>query len=198
MKFFKLLLTFILIIGFVLPGCNTDSCEQKPFFEVLGITVEMVQANLTSVQWQDFEGEIDYIATYYGNLNIEKIERKFYSFSLIPSALAEDPICLPDGFNGSEVGIDSLIMVTTYDYNTNYPAGSDVSSIMEFSNLNNEYQSYEAFLIENSSGIPSENQSFRLKEAPEFNNTPLQLSVRLVLENGNSFEWRTVGLNLTL
>ncbi|MGB1121702.1 MAG: hypothetical protein ACPG3Z_06880, partial [Saprospiraceae bacterium] len=124
MKVLRLVLTSVLVIGFILPGCNLggscDCSDVKRYFEVVGLNSELIQANVASVQWQDFQGQMELIATYYGDLNIGNQQNKFYTFSLIPTAAACS--CLPDGYDGSEVGIDSLSFITTYDYNANYPA----------------------------------------------------------------------------
>lgn len=199
MKIFKLLLTSVLVVGFILPGCDSINCDcsgVKRYFEVFGLKTELIQANVASVQWQDFQGRMELIATYYGDLNISNKENKFYTFSLIPTAAACS--CLPDGYDGSEVGIDSLSFTLTYDYNTNYPAGSDISEILEFSDWGQEFQSYEDYITKNDEKIEFEFQKFRLKEAPDMTNTPLQLTINLILDDGKAFEFTTEGINLTL
>ena len=168
----------------------------KQYFDVVGLNTELIQANVASVYWEDFRGDMDLISTYYGDLNREKDAKKFYTFSLIPTASACS--CLPNGHNGSEVGIDSLTFTTTYDYNADYPAGADISDILEFSNYGSTYQSYEAFIAANDETILFERQSFHLKEAPEVTNTPLQLTINLTLDNGELYEFTTEGINLTL
>ncbi|MFK7950885.1 MAG: hypothetical protein AB8G11_25115 [Saprospiraceae bacterium] len=198
MNSLKILLTSVLVIGFIIPGCdpgkNCDCGDVKPYFEVLGLTAELIQANVASVQWQDFQGNMDLISTYYGDLNVE--EDKFFTFSLIPTAAACS--CLPNGYEGSEVGIETLSFITTYDYNVDYPAGSDIAEILEFSNWGSEYKSYQDYTTENEDIILFEMQNFRLKQAPDTNNTPLQLTIRLVLDDGQNFEFMTEGINLML
>lgn len=199
MKVLKLLLTSVLVVGFILPGCDSIDCDcgdVKRYFEVLGLNSELIQANATSVQWQDFQGRMDLLATYYGDLNIENKENRFFTFSLIPTAAACS--CLPNGYDGSEVGIDSLSFTTTYDYNANYAAGSDIAEILEFSNWGSEFQSYQDYMTKNDEFIELEWQQFRLKQAPDVNNTPLQLTINLILDDGSSFEFMTEGINLTL
>lgn len=200
MKILKLLLTSVLVIGFILPGCNDDiDCDcsfVKPYFEVVGLNTELIQSNAAPVQWQDFQGRMEFIATYYGDLNIEKAEKIFYTFSLIPTASACS--CLPDGYAGAEVGIDSLSFTTTYDYNSNYPAGSDISEILEFSDWGSEFKSYQDYRTQNDEFLQFEMQTFRLKQAPDVNNTTLQLTIRVVLDDGKEFEFMTEEINLTL
>lgn len=199
MKIFKLLLTAVLVVGFIMPGCDSINCncgDTKPYFDIEGFDASLIQANVASLQWEEFRGTMNYITTYYGDLNMEQKENEFYTFSLISSALACS--CLPNGYDGSEVGIDSLTFTTTYDYNANFPAGSDISDILEFRPWDRDYMTYAEFMVENDLSVIREQEDFRLTEAPDMTDTPLQLTIRLVLDNGEIYELTTEGINLTL
>lgn len=204
MKIFKLLLTGILAVGFILPGCNNDSgCDcsfVKKFFNIEGINTAVGEQFGTDAsdafQWEDFRGQIGYTTEYYGDLNEAKEEKTFYTFSLIPSASACS--CAPDGWKGSEEGIDSLVITTTHDYNASFAAGSDITSILELNYLGENYEHYQDFMIRNDELIFEQQHIYRLLQAPDANDIPFQLTIRLVLDNGEVYENTTDEIILSL
>lgn len=204
MKIIKIVLTGILVVGFIMPGCLDDpGCDCSAiskFFDIEGINLgvgEQVGTDLSAAyQWQDFRGQIAYQTTYYGDLQQENQQNKFLTFSLIPTASACS--CPPDGWKGSEEGIDSLIITTTYDYNAAFPAGSDLSNILELNFEGDNYELHQDFIVRNDIAIFEQQHIYRLLQAPSNDNTPFQLTVEVMLDNGEVYEATTEEIVLSL
>lgn len=204
MKILKVLLTAVLVVGFILPGCNDDpGCDcsfVKKYFNIEGINLgvgEQIGVDASAgYQWQDFRGQIAYQTSFYGDLQSEESERIFYGLSLIPTASACS--CAPDGYKGSEEGIDSLTITTVYDYNASFPAGSDLAAITEVNFLGDNFEMLQDFLIRNKDAVFEQQHIYRFLQAPDSNNTPFQAKIRMVLNNGEIYEATTEQIMMTL
>ncbi|NJN77209.1 MAG: hypothetical protein HC803_01845 [Saprospiraceae bacterium] len=204
MKILKVLLTAILVVGFIMPGCNNDSgCDCsgiKKYFNIEGLDVatgEQVGVDASAgIQWQDFRGKIAYEKTYYGDLQLNNFENKFYGLSLIPTASACS--CAPDGYKGGEEGIDSLTITTIYDYNVNFPAGTNLAAITEVSFEGDNYEMLQEFLVRNKDAVFEQQHIYRFLQAPDADNTPFQVKIRMVLNNGEIHEATTEEIVMTL
>jgi hypothetical protein len=84
-------------------------------------------------------------------LELNNLTKIYYDFSLIPTASAYS--CLPDGYKGSEEGIDSLIIPTLYDYNLNFPADSDLATITEVNVAGGNFKLLQDYLVRNDDAI---------------------------------------------
>lgn len=203
MKILKILLTSVLVVGFIIPGCNSDlgcDCSSvKKFFDIQGITSSFEYQNGTisdTYQWQDLVGKIIYDTEYYGDLNLDN-EKPLYGFSLIPTASACS--CPPDGWSGSEEGLDSVIITTIHDYNATYPAGSEINAITEYYTFETgDYEVYEDFASRNTQAVFEQLHIYKLTQAPATTGTPFQLNIRLLLDNGEEYNVTTQEVTLNL
>ena len=200
MRILRIFLTVTLAIGFIIPGCNMDlgcDCsEVLKYFDIKDFKAEFeFQNGGSSNNWQDLVGEIIYETEYYGA--IEQEEKKLYGLSFIPTASACS--CPPDGWSGSEEGLDSLIITTVNDYNANYPAGSNISGITEFYTYETgAYESFQEFISRNEQAIFEQVHYFKLKESPAITGTPFKLNIRMVLNNGEEYDVTTQEITVNL
>lgn len=202
MRVLKFLLTSVLVVGFIIPGCNPDlGCDCSgvlKYFDIQGVTTSFEYANGTSsdtYQWEDIVGKIIYDTEYYGA--IEQEEKPLYGFSLIPTASACS--CAPDGWSGSEEGLGTLTITTVNDYNANYPAGSEINAITQYYVFETgDYEVYEDFVSRNTQAIFEQLHNFKLTEAPAVSGTPFQLNIKLTLDNGEEYDVTTQEVTLNL
>lgn len=200
MRILKIVLTVTFAIGFIIPGCNVDlgcDCnEVLKYFDIKDFKAEFeFQNGGSSNSWQNLVGEIIYDTEYYGAA--EQNEKKLYGLSFIPTASACS--CPPDGWSGSEEGLDSLIITTINDYNASYPAGSNISDITEFYDYETGgYESFQSFVSRNTQAIFEQVHYFKLKEAPATTSTPFQLNIRITLDNGEAYNVTTQEITVNL
>ncbi len=203
--FLKIAFTLILAIGFILPSCNNDDgidCDcptVNQYFDIGGLDVLLSEENgidnSAAYRWSDLLGTLDYDVTYYGNLKKKKKHTFFTSISLIPTASACS--CLWNGYAGSEEGIESLTFKTIFDYNVDYPAGSDISDIIRLNLNSGNYESVDNFITENNTIIFNEFSQFKLEEAPTANSV-FQLEIEMTLTNGETHSILTDEITLSV
>jgi hypothetical protein len=203
MNILKVLLTAVLVVGFILPGCNDDGCDcrgTKKYFDIESISAGVGEQSgvdgSAAHQWQDFRGQIAYQTSFYGDLQLENSKSFFNDFSLIPTASACS--CPPDGYRGGEEGIDSLIITTVYNYNANFLAGTNLAAITEVSFEGDNFEMVQEFLIRNRDAIFEQQHIYRFLQAPDVSNIPFQLKLRMVLNNGEVHEATTEEIVMSL
>jgi hypothetical protein len=147
--------------------------------------------NNESIKYDSFFVRVEFKKTYHSNLNSSRGQ---YLYALS---------CSEKGYAGSQIGVDTIYLVTLQDYNAQYSQNDTLNDIV-FAN----YRTYEVedfanffplenYIEENKDGIRSDQFEIKIEEPPF--DTPNDYSFKLifVLENGDKFEKTTDKITLT-
>jgi hypothetical protein len=148
------LLIFLLLVG--LPVCRPCG-KILPFFDIQGINVYNFKRVPNSSSINLVDNQQVSLSDYYISLNLEVsfYSSNSFSFPFCNSAYALS--CDFDGDEGTKEEIESIQIIANYDFNENFPKGSDVSELFKISSF---YDSFSrSFVYESIKNYISSPQS---------------------------------------
>ncbi|MDO6802888.1 hypothetical protein Q4595_10550 [Wenyingzhuangia sp. 1_MG-2023] len=110
--------------------------------------------------------------------------------------------CEGSGYNGSKIGVDTLFITTTKNYNENYSAGDTINQIVKISNWNYYYnqevdnlKSISNYIDTNTERISSETFDIKIMEAPSIDGEHI-FEITYKLNNGEVFKHQSSPVQL--
>lgn len=105
--------------------------------------------------------------------------------------------CVQDGYMGSEVGVDTLYLVTLDDYSAEYVTNDTLNNILTINDWGKgtTFYSLEEYLSTNAEGILFNNFTVKLTEAPSEGRT-IEFELIYVLSSGETFKQTSAPVNL--
>lgn len=195
--------TFFLIILFTLGSSliscfYDDTCDPvQPHFKILGIELTnmrytgrsdefpwKVMNETVPIEWENHFIRIGFEVEYIAN----------HQAATGSSLMALS--CVPAGYRGDKVGVDSISVTTLFDINENYPAGSIINEITEINIRTSEPEDFEEFvpissyIDENEEGVLFNGFELKINEAP-FDDVRFAVEVIYTLNNGEKFTARS-------
>ena len=200
MKDFKvILLTALMVIGFVFPSCEkvTDSCDgidvsDFRFFDIQGADALVFQHSPTGgfelVEPLDtivFRENTGLYVSYQADYHALRSSRDA-SFGWVASAMACSFI---GGYDGSKnERLDGLTVVTENDYDAEHPAGSSIVDLLEVQfELPNDTQPLNDYLANQTETIQSQVLQLNLLRAPASDGA-FQFTIQVDLSTGEQYE----------
>jgi hypothetical protein len=173
--------TLVLTVG--IPSCIGDCPDLSSYFDIQSISSENHNANSNSWVSEIPEGdsvnfEDYYIACIY-DYNQYTLASPSYNPFAINSAYARS-CARPD--NGSPEGLDTILVVTNFDYDNTYLAGDTLTPYVRtrVGNERNSFVSLEEMINLNKSSIKSRNGfHLRFSNAPLFNRAAFTIIMKL-------------------
>lgn len=180
-------LVFALAIGPV--AC--EICSDYPeYFDIEGVNIsnakftgegtnpwEIINNSNEPILWNNFFMRVGYDEAYYFAYNNS-------GFNLLAD-------CLSKGYLGSEVGVDTLYLVSLFDYNDNYLALDTLNDMLLVNNWTYNADDYEEFfslsdyIEQNRSNIPAPGVfELKLSEAPSSDVGQYQFKLIYILNDG--------------
>jgi hypothetical protein len=102
-----------------------------------------------------------------------------------------------NGYQGTEVGVDTLYLVALGDYNNEFLSNDTLNSIIQVNDYFSgpSFYSLEEYLIDNRESIMLESLTIKLTEGPT-EDTALDFELIYVLSSGEEFKQRSSVVNL--
>lgn len=196
-------ITTAILIGpsscFFYGKCN----EVLPYFRIEGLILSnkvltgnaqnpMVDVpNNEQASWADHLIRVDFQTTYYAGGSHNKAGNSLYALS-----------CSSDGERGSQVGIDTLYVVTMFDYNQNYEANDTINAMVSITDDYYQpadfryFRSLEEYVSINKEIIRSFFLNIRINQQP-LSSGVSQFKIIYLLRDGRRLEALTPGIQLT-
>ena len=194
------LIYFSLIIVLILGPTACDlfqSCpEVLPFFKIEGMDVNHYRFNddpfgdpiveNAKIPWQEYGLRADFRTSYYAANEGLPGGSMLYALS-----------CAEDGYQGSEVGVDTLYLVALDNYNGNYVKNDTLNEILLVNDYFNgvDYTSLADYLLDNRESVRLESLTLKLSEGPS-QDTALGFELIYVLKSGEEFKQTSSIVNL--
>lgn len=196
---FKRLLTILTVVLIMIGPTSCLLFEQcggtLPFFKIEGLEISNLQnvgnqptlvTTNSPVLWNNFYMSMDFQKTFHA-----------YSRNSSGSNLfALD--CVQDGYMGSEVGLDTIFVVTLNNYNNDFVANDTINNILETPNYISGLSPLSEYVQENKEGIRYGGLSLTLNQPPSVNLSTHQFKIIFILKNGEVFEQTNEPVLLTL
>ncbi|WP_137401984.1 hypothetical protein [Echinicola rosea] len=202
MKFHLLILTIFLFFGGVLWACNDEKnfggkCPPvDPYFKIESIrSYNLKVVGSGNNPWTGIpEGDQVYWWNFFIRFAFDSEYLALEGFG--PNSNLKALSCLPAGYKGDKVGVDTLYLKTLSDFSMDYAAGDTLNSIMlmqdwTFSRDNfEEFFSIGTYLKENGAGINREVFEMKMTEGPA-KAGEYTFELIYVLNNGDVFRHTT-------
>jgi hypothetical protein len=191
-----LFITLALILGPSACGLFQSCPEALPYFQIELMEMNHYRFNddpygdplveNAKVPWQEYGIKTDFKSTYYGANQETPGGAYLYALS-----------CVEDGYMGTEVGVDTLYLVTLGDYNQEYLAKDTLNNILEITDYFNgsSFYSLTDYLNDNSESIRSESLAIKLTEGPS-QDVGIEFELVYVLTSGEEFKQKTTVVNI--
>ncbi len=196
--------TVILMIGFIIPGCEQDDdCGgSSSYFDVLGIDEVVFLDSSNTVIAPNETVALDELGKifigYETDYHSIELPERDWSFSLIPSAYACSPI-FGDKGSKTEALVDFSI-TTLNDFDDDHLANSNINDLFDYRGSSWELLttpiSLTQFLNEQTGNLQEEDMFLTLKKAPELNQA-FKIKVAMELSTGEMYEFETAQIFIT-
>lgn len=184
-----------MIVGPSACGLFQSCPEALPYFQIAGMDLNHYRFNddpygdlivpNAKIPWQEYGLRADFKTSYYGS-NESPGGSVLYALS-----------CVEDGYQGTEVGVDTLYIVALEDYNTEYLRNDTLNNIIQVNDYFSgpTFYSLDEYLIDNRESIMLESLTIKLTEGPT-EDTALDFELIYVLSSGEEFKQRSSVVNL--
>lgn len=187
----KYLFISILATAFLIgpTACSLfQSCpEVLPFFKIEGLELTHMSLDesnfstplaISSVNWNNYSLRTYFESTYHTMLSRQG-GANLYALS-----------CADDGYNGSQVGVDTLYLVALEDYSKDFVKNDTLNPIVMINDfmVGLKFYDLEEYLIDNRSGITNDYFELKLTEAPSEANHEMRFELIYQLETGEVFK----------
>lgn len=186
-------LIFVLMIGSTVVSCFQGTCDPvPPFFQITGLNsfnLRFTNAGInpwealakdSAIDWKNFFVRFYFDKNYIGQLDIE------------PNGSLNALSCDPPGSAGDKIGVDTIFLVTLYDYNDEFLAGDTINPIIltnawtYFVDDFDKFKPLNDYLLRNAVGVRQDQFEIKLNEAP-ITGKRFSMRVSYVLNNGEVF-----------
>jgi hypothetical protein len=194
----------LLIIGPTACFWFEEQCPRtSPYFAIHGLGISNLTftaqgtypyrfaATSESIKYDSFFMKVSFAKTYYSKLNSSAGQYMLHALS-----------CKSSGYLGSQVGIDTLYVVSVHDYNNHYFQNDTLNDIVltnyttyTVEDFNNFFP-LEKYIQENKGGILRDELEFKITEPPSVDNV-FRFKLILILNNGERFEATSEDIRLT-
>ena len=192
-------LTLFLFIGFIMPSCKKEktngfgcNCSNVQYFNIKGLddfryttsgSSPTVIMPFDTISFAEFEGQ--FIIPYQATFHAFAEPKTDFSFSLIKTANACHCV---SGYSGSKTEkIKNFSITTINDFDSQHPAGSDISDLFNTIDSEGKLISFDEF-IQNQTGLIKRHwYSLKLKKAPVLN-TEFNFKIEIELSTGEMYE----------
>ena len=195
---------FFLMVGPA--ACNyfiEDCPKASPYFEIQRLNTSNLTftgqryypwrtvKNNESIKYDSFFMRVGFEKTYYSNVN-SSCGQYLYALS-----------CKENGYLGSQIGVDTIYLISLHDYNSQYLQNDTLNNII----LTN-YWTYEAadfdnffplreYIEENKDGIMRDMFEIKIEEPPSDSTGDYSFKLIFILQNGEKFEKTTDSITLS-
>lgn len=197
MKKISTLIVLVSLLIFGPSACTLfQSCpEVSPYFQIEGLELSHFKTEGSfidqpvdpgsAITWSDYLLNVDFKAFYFAQLRSGGAN--LYALS-----------CLDPGYMGTQVGVDTLYLVTLQDYNEEYAANDTLNYILEVNDWQDdlEFHDLSKYLNDNKEMINAQYFSIKLTEGPS-EDRELQFELVYVLTSGEEFKQKSSAVNIT-
>ena len=199
----RIAIVMLLILGPT--GCflfEEECGKPSPYFAIQGMSIS--NATFTgqgpyryrlaesgeSIKYDSFLIKVSFEKTYYSRLNSTAGQYMLYALS-----------CQSPGYLGSQVGIDTMYIVSVHNYNSQYSQNDTLNNIILTNYFTYTEQDFNNFIPlgdyiqQSKGGILGDELDLKIKEPPSDEND-LRFKVILILRNGERFEATTNDIRL--
>ena len=203
-KWITVATSILLIIGPTACFFFDDDCPKaSPYFEIQGLSTynltftgpgtnpwRLVENN-ESIKYDSFFMRIGFEKSYYSNLN-SRSGQYLYATS-----------CEESGYLGSQIGVDTIYLVTLQDYNTQYSQNDTLNNIIltnYWTFVDDDFNNFfplKNYIEENKDGIMRDVFEIKIGEPPTDTSNDYSFKLIFILQNGDKFEKTTDNITLT-
>jgi hypothetical protein len=105
--------------------------------------------------------------------------------------------CLPSGYDGTKIGLDTLYVMTNEDYNATFQKGDTVNSIIHVGGIYRDLEALDNFMQQSKDKIEGPGIDIQLKEPPTNQHTICRFRFSMILKDGSKFETTASEVTLT-
>lgn len=185
----------VLIIGPSACGLFQSCPEALPYFQIAGFDLNHYRFNddpygdlivpNAKIPWEEYGLRADFKTTYYGS-NETPGGAVLYALS-----------CVEDGYQGTEVGVDTIYVVALDDYNNEFLRNDTLNRIIEVNDYfaGPTFYSLAEYLNDNRESIMLESLTIKFTEGPS-EDRGLGFELIYVLTSGEQFKQQSSIVNL--
>jgi hypothetical protein len=202
-KWITVAISILLIIGPTACYFFEDCPKASPYFDIQGLRTSNLTftgqgtnpwrlvKNNESIKYDSFFMRVGFEKTYYSNLSSPS-GQYLYATS-----------CEENGYLGSQIGVDTIYLVTLQDYNTQYSQNDTLNNIIltnYWTFIEDDFNNFfplKNYIQENKDGIMKDVFEIKIEEPPTDTSNDYSFKLIFILQNGDKFEKVTDKITLT-